>query len=154
MCVFVCMNREYPRGQMITLKYSKLRDPNFQQALYKLTNYTGFPTKTCITIAKLKKCIDSESVIAQDAFIALLKQYAELDEKGNFVPEDNKKGTFKIIEAKVDEWQKAVEEFSNKLLSVEKFRIDFEDVKDAKLSPQDFIALEDIFKEVDESALA
>lgn len=140
--------------QMITLKYSKLRDPNFQQALYKLTNYTGFPTKTCITIAKLKKCIDSESVIAQDAFIALLKQYAELDEKGNFVPLDNKKDTFKIIESKTEEWEKALLGFGDKVLYVEKFRIDFEDVKDAKLSPQDFIALEDIFKEVDESALA
>lgn len=132
---------------MITLKYSKLRDPNFQHALYKLTNYAGFPTKACIAIAKLKKCIDSESVIAQEQFMMLLKKYAELDEKGNFVPKDNKPDTFVIIESKNEEWQKELKDFADYSFNIEVSKLALENVQEAKLSAQDYLALEEIFEE-------
>jgi hypothetical protein len=133
---------------MIILKYANLRDPSFLRAFYKLTNHTGFSTKTCIVIAKLKKRIDEEANIAQKEFVELLKQYAELDANGDFVPADNKPGTFKILEGKQADWDKASDTLLEKEFVIQKSKLQFEDVSDAKLSPQEFIHLEAIFEEI------
>lgn len=136
------------RDKMIILKYANLRDPSFLRAFYKLTNHSGLPTKACIVITKLKKRIDEETKLAQEEFTKLLKNFAELDEKGDFVPQDNKPGTFKIIEGKEQEWEAASDTLLEKEFVIQKSKLNFADVESAKLSPNEFISLEPIFEEI------
>ena len=135
---------------MIILKYANLRDPNFLRAFSKLTNHNGLPTKACIVLVKLKKRVDEEIVIAQNEFQTLLKNYAELDEKGNFVPEDNQPGTFKLLPGKEAEWETASTALLEKEFEIQKSKLSFKDVESAKLSPQELIHLEAIFEELDD----
>lgn len=127
---------------MIKLCYKSMRDNAFAQAIIKLTQYPGFPTKTSLKIAKIKKAIDAEKDLVQDEFIRLVKLHADLDEKGNILPHNDQPGTYHITDEKNEAWNKALKDFEEASFDIQQNPLTIDELEGVRLSPADIIALE------------
>ncbi len=125
------------------LTYKEPRSNGFLTAFNKLVNYSGLATPTALKIARAKKAMDAEMLIAQEFFTKMIKEHAELDESGNIKPVDEASpDTFKIREEMKTKWFEAMEAFEKEEFAIPTGQIDYADLSGAKLSAADLIALE------------
>lgn len=138
---------------MIELKYSHVRNPEFQGAFSKLVNVQQLPTKVTCLIAQIKKAFDKEVETAQECFIKLLKNHANLDEKGNFVElvvgGAKQPGTYSIPEEKQAQWMEALKEFGETTFNVERRKILMQEISEVKFSAAELIALEPLLSDME-----
>lgn len=128
---------------VIKLKYEALRDGAFYQAVAKINNFNGFKdARLLASIARIVKLVDKYQKECDEVFIKLVKQYCELDEKGEIKSPANAPGRYTILPEKLEEWKKAVEEFNK--IEVELFakKLDFNTLVAAQLSAHDLVVLE------------
>lgn len=129
---------------MITVHYKSLRSEEFDSALRKLYAYSAFPTSLSYNVGKLKKKLDSEIGKAQSSFIELLKKYADLDDKGNFIPSNGEPGTFHVPEEKKDAWMKARDTFEEMSVNILHPKMRLHELDGVKLTPVEIVAIENL----------
>lgn len=131
----------------IKLKYSNFTDPAFGSGIAKLERHTGFDPRVAYNVSRVTSKIRTAQKEAQSQYTELIKEYAKKDDKGEFIPVKNAQGqgipgTFDICEDKVEAHTKAVDDFAEKALTIERHRINLDDLKGVGLNPKEMTALE------------
>ncbi len=138
------------------LSYKSLRDPQFGSAMRKLTNYPFKRQKTAYDVMKISGRIDQEHKVAQELFIKLLKQYAKLDEAGNFIPRVRKDAdgketpepdTFVLDDTKTKDFDKAADEFAALEFEINWRAIDMGLLEECRLTAVELSMLEPLLAE-------
>lgn len=143
---------------MFKLKFSDTQSRQFLTAYRKVMQFTGFKDSTITYNAtKIGRKFDQEAQICQETFIKLAKNFAKLDEKGNFVLQEkeniNAKGekvvtkipnTFVTREECLADgsWEKALKEWNAMEFEIQCHKIKLADLNGAGLSPEDLLALD------------
>lgn len=128
---------------VIKLTYENLRDRSFYQAVSKINTFNGFKdSRILVNIARVVKLIDKYQKECDEVFIKLVKQFCELDEKGEIKSPADRPGAYTILPEKLGEWKTALEDFHK--IEVELFakKIKLFDLTPAQLSAQDVVMLE------------
>jgi len=115
---------------LATIAYGQFQDATFMAALARLGSHKFKNPKTTFRVMKLTKAINKELNDSQELFVKTLKEYAKLDDKGEFVPQDNKPGTYVIREEKVDEWKIAFNEFKVIEPSLHRKKLSLDELED------------------------
>jgi hypothetical protein len=128
---------------MFTLTFRQLKDQQFAQALGKLANFGRYrDQKVTYNIARMIVLIDQHKTAMREAFLALIKKYAVLDEKGNLkVAED---GGITVQDEKKKEWDEAATSFHEQAVEIKRHKIKLEDLQGVELTPLDLLALEPV----------
>jgi hypothetical protein len=127
---------------MFIMKYEDLQDNMLSRALSKLANFPGYPSpKISYLVAKIIKRIEDERLVFNPIYDTILKEHAEVDEKGSL---KNNGGGLCIWKSDAD--KKAFEDKITPIGSTE-FEIPYPrltigDLGDIKLTPTDIISLE------------
>lgn len=129
------------KGQ-IKLTYKDLKDPQFIPTMQKIATAPLKSPKTAHRILTITKALDPEIKKSQEIFEKTVKTYAELDEKGNFVPLEGRPGTFKIKEGEEEKWKKALEEYEAIECEVDAPKINIEHLEGITLSAMDLRVLD------------
>lgn len=148
---------------MFKLKFSTTKNSEFIKSFAKVMQYTDYKgTKLAYDIAKIGRKFDEEAKLCHELYIKLLKNYAKLDEKGEFVLREeermNPKGekvtikvpnTYVIIEEKHADgsWEKASTDFDNTEFEIPCAKIKLSDLEGVGLSPLDLLNLENVITE-------
>ncbi len=139
------------------ITYGDLRDHNFNRGFQKLANHNGFKdAKVIVAVARIGKLFKKRSEDVQEAFLKLLKSYAILDDKGEFIPmKDEKgveqKGTFQMKPENIGEvWEKAQDEFNKSEIEIFANKLQLHDIVGVGLTPLELGALEGVIKGVTE----
>lgn len=102
------------------ITYDFLYQQQNKEALQKLFQ-AKFDGATTYNVRKIMYQCEKHFKQMQKDFQALVKQYAELDEKGDVKPvEGQPVGTFNIKADKAQEWNTAIQELMNKKIPFEK----------------------------------
>jgi hypothetical protein len=131
----------------IKLKYSDAGSFEFVQLLTKLYR---LPTNN--KSSNLFRRIYNEMKKNQDAIIeeyktTVLEIYAQRDEKGEIIRPDGDPNGFKPMEDKLDDFQKAQDEFGEKLVTFTWGPIRNSDLQDIKLSGHEKDLLKDLYSD-------
>lgn len=150
-------------ADQIVLKNSDLNNFTFQQTFNKLKTMP-FGTKTAYKISYIGNHIDKYVKQGREVFQTIAKKFAQLDEKGNLVPETQERTNpetgeaeqfpipgsflFKDDESK-EAFMKEQEEFMNIEHVIPKHKLSVDELGDSKLSANDISALEPLFSDLD-----
>lgn len=129
---------------MVQIKYEMIRNPAFNQALSKLMHYPKFTPRTGLMIARLVERVKKEAQVAQDAFIAVVKKYAILDEKGEIAPDNGQPNTYKLREGQQEAFDKETSELGEQTFSVDMKPILLDDLSGVGLTPNELSYLEPV----------
>lgn len=122
---------------MIVVKYKNYRIPGFLVSLQKLGQHNFKDQKAAYNAMRILKKVDQEKALAEEHFIKLAKQYATLDDKGEFLPKEGVPGTFQVPDDKLPEWEKQYKEFQELESKLERYQVKVEDLDGSALTPQD-----------------
>jgi hypothetical protein len=87
--------------------------------------------------------LESEQKSAEKLYVKMLKQYADLDDKGEFVPRDGVPNTF-VVTKNVEAYNKALEDFEALSFSMKWRKLPLDDLSDLRLSAAELKALDPI----------
>ncbi len=126
------------------LKYKCTRSWGFGQAWNKVSNYAGYKNvATSIAISKMHKRLVEESKVCEEAAKKIALDLGEKDDKGEYMRPDGPE-SFKIPEAKQDEFKNRQEELNEQEFELPGKPIFIEELMAAGLSPADLVELEGI----------
>jgi hypothetical protein len=131
---------------MLTLTYGHVKNPAFLNALAKLAHQPMKSPKAAYSVARIVKALSDETSVVQAAFLKMLKAYALLDEKGEFVPNDGIPGTYQIPEDRVEEWKKVNTEFNLMTFDAKGRKICVDELAGDAMSAHDMLTLADILE--------
>lgn len=143
---------------MIKLKNKMLNETDFVQAFGYLRNQNSFPVKTAWHISCMGQKLETVMKQSQEAFQKMLKKHAVLDEKGEVAPVlkdlGNGKtipqhGTWVIKDECKEDFEKDFAEFLDIEHEFNRPLLKLDDLKDAKLSPQQLGALSPIIQDLE-----
>jgi hypothetical protein len=124
------------------IKYSTLKDPMFISGMAKV-NRCPFPkTRLSYNVSRIVDKVQQEAKRAQDIWIKLVKQYAKMDEKGEFISPEDKPGCYEIPDEKQEEFKVKVEEFENFEFDIDRYPLKLDDLNGSGLSPQEIHTME------------
>lgn len=130
------------------INYLQVQSPQFTKALAKMATFGGFTDyRQLANIKTVLKQFEKLADTAQKEWIELLKQFCQLDEKGNFIPSEGKAGTFTVTPGREMEFKTAADSFNAKVADIWADPIHFEDVSKVGFSPADLMQLEGIILE-------
>ena len=135
------------KSNKVELAYVKLgsfQEPTFTHSLGRLVGHKFKDPRITYKVMKISESINKVMQSSQKAFITTLKEYAELDDKGEFVPKDDKPGTYVIPEEKQESWKKVYSEFGETKESLNRKKLDLDDLTGFELSAMDMTNLEGI----------
>lgn len=95
----------------LKVTYECLQNPQFLTTVQKLAGHPLKNFRVSYNLSRIKAKIEQEGKVAQEMFSKLLKSYAKLDEKGEFIPHEGKPNTFEVPKEKEVEFVKARQEF-------------------------------------------
>lgn len=137
---------------MFKISFKELRDNDFLSAMAKLTQCSEYKdVKVSYNIMRLGKALESKLKDTQKEWVALGDTLIQRDAKGNFASKDGDflwKDGVDVVEA-----HKKVEEFLNKEVVVERFKLKLDDIAPAKLTPSQLGAIEQLVAEPGISAV-
>lgn len=124
--------------------YSKMSSFQFQKVLQKLETAAtdGF---TAYRIRKIATKLKSyREQIANEYKKQIMDKYAKRDEKGEYKEED-----FVPMEDKVNEYNKALEDFGKNEVFVDRHPLTIADIKDIKITAEEMEAMGEMFDDSD-----
>lgn len=129
-----------------SISYEKLRDPEFTAGIGKIYRFPKFKdVKLMMRIVRLTKLLQKYMDEGQEVYVNLVKQYALLDDKGNFIPPENKAlGDFQIPPANQEEWAKKKKEFAETTVEIFAEKFEVFNFSEVGLTPAELDALEPI----------
>lgn len=105
----------------------------------KLTPKLGYK------LMKFCKAMDAEEEFFDGRMSEIVAMYCKRDENGSYVRNEN--GGYEIVDDKVDECNKAVDELNSVEVEKPNFTFTIEELSELKLSVADLIYLEDFIEE-------
>lgn len=125
------------------IAYKDLRNPHFISAWNKVVNSPLRSLNAIQKVSLLKKAIQKAHKEAQDNWTKNLKQFALLDEKGEFVPiSKDQPGTFQVPDEKAEAWQKKAESMDEMKTSLRAWPLKVQELKSVQdLTANDLDAL-------------
>jgi len=136
---------------MLTLTYGTVKKPQFVHTLAKLASKPMTNPKAAYAIAKMTKSLGAETAVVQDAFIKLLKGYAKLDDKGEFVPTENDgvpiPGTYQVPEENQEAFHAAMDVFHGQTFQCHGRKLTLDELEGCDLSAMEMDTLKDIIEE-------
>lgn len=132
------------------IKVGQLILPEFNNAFNKLLE-AQVPAKMAFKLKGISKILDDEKAKFEFARLALVKKYAERDEKGEI--KTNAEGVYKVDESKMNEF---LNEFNDLVkIDIDVPRINFEDLGDkVSLTAKELILLEGLVVSSDSEGAA
>jgi len=128
---------------MLELTFRDLNDMQFNDVLRKLGSTGAYTNKKAFkNVFKLLKNISSEQKLARSMHTAILKDHAELDEKGELKPDEVSKRPYVILDGKKDLYNAAMESFMSNVIELDCLPVRLEDIPDGTLSPNEVLVLE------------
>jgi hypothetical protein len=127
---------------MFTLTNKDLKSDDLPLALLKLEAFPKYgDIKVTYNIARAIALIKQRFIKSQNEFFELLREYAKLDEKGQFIPHDDEPNTYEIKDEKKEEWKEALLKFEEQSFSIERHKLKLSDLEEVGLSPKELTAL-------------
>lgn len=122
---------------MITVKISNLL--NSTEVLQKLSK-TQLKAKTAWQVSKVLKLAEEEMQTFNDTRMEVLKKYAEKDENGELITDEN--NNCKIIPDKISEFNDELTELLENNIELNVNKINIEDLNDIDFTPAEMNSLE------------
>lgn len=139
---------------MLTLTYGQLRDSNFNRAMEKMANFSGFKSpKVAYNVAKINRRYLDEIEVSQGIFQKMVDQYAKKTEDGKLEPHKGVPGTFSIPEDTQAEWDAKLKEFQSIEWTIDRPRVNFDDLADVKLTPAEIMALDPLLAVLEDASV-
>jgi len=144
---------------MIKINYSQLNDKRLTQALEKLAQCSiqEIPVlKVRWNIQRIIRKVEKEIKLGQDLFQKILKEFVEVDDKGNFVWGTDNDGSpipGKFIVKDEEGFKKKNEEFLLLEFEIASYPIKLSDLELAPLTSLDLMGLEPLIDESDVAGL-
>ena len=132
---------------MPTVTPAQVRTPHFVAAASRISEYRKYPAKKVMRIVKWEKAVQKLLDDINSAHRKFLKSYAELDENGDFIPMDERPGTWKLraaIEknpAEMTKYFSALDEYNKIEVEANVMPLQFSEVSKVELSPAEINAL-------------
>lgn len=132
---------------MIKIKNKSFQDNDFRNACIKLEQYPKFPVRTAYQVMKILRLLNQEQGDFSKGLTTLLKKYALLDEKGEFISSNDPEGkpvpgTFTIPEANHEAYKKERIEFSEMDIDVDWKQLKVADLEQVNMTPAELSAIE------------
>lgn len=127
---------------MIELKYLEINSPAVDQVFFKIKKMP-MSGKIAYDLSKiLSKWKDARVEVSKKYKELVLDVYAELDEKGNVIPDPKDPTNFHMKEGKtLEELAETHKEFSTTIYKLECTKLPMKDLLELKLTPEDFEVL-------------
>ena len=122
---------------MITVKISNLL--NSTEVLQKLSK-TQLKAKTAWQVSKVLKLAEEEMQTFNDTRMEVLKKYAEKDENGELITDEN--NNCKIMPDKISEFNDELTELLDNNIELNVNKINIEDLNDIDFTPAEMNSLE------------
>ena len=139
----------------IKLTNEQLNNIQFLQSLNKIANMS-LPIKTSYKISYIKDKVDRHTRQGREIFHNVAKKYAELDEKGNLVPETDPRtnnpipGSFKFKSDEAGkEFRKEEKEFMAIEHTIPKHKLSVDELGATELTANDISVLKPLFSDLD-----
>lgn len=130
------------------ITYEKVQNRMFGAALSKLATFGGFTNyRELANVKTILKGFEKIAEKAQEEWIYLLKQYAELEADGTIKVKPGTKGDYMVIPGKEEALKKASAEFQKIEGEITAHPMPFEVVANVGLSAVDLMALEGLIAE-------
>jgi len=132
---------------MIQLSYEDIRNQEFISGIVRLRKFTGFSPKVAYNFARVVDKIQQAEKHGQKIFNEMIEKYAVKKADGK-LEEPQGKGTFRISDENLDDWQKELEEFhAIKLDPIERYKLKLSSLEKVGLTPGELLALEALIEE-------
>lgn len=120
---------------------------NMQQTLTNIVNQK-LPFSLAYKFSKLAKIVDENIQFYSTSLKQIIDEYAEKDEEGNILHDENNPDMIKVKSALIEEFQQKVEELSNVEIADEVPTFTFSDLEDKiELTTQEVLALMPVIRE-------
>lgn len=131
---------------MFTLTYRDLNNPNFIAGIRQL-GQEKLPLPVSYNLIKIIGRVEKEIKVASELYQKVLKNHAELNEKGEIVFKDNVPGQYIIPEAKQEAFHAELKEWEKISFEVDRHKLPMHALTGAALAP---VILEAIMPVIDE----
>lgn len=141
------LNRFLKEKSVFTISYKDLRSDAFVQAMGKIAGSPNFKNiKVAYNISRMAKRLQTEITASQKIWLELVTKYIEVNPK-TLAPERDG-NSFKWKEGvNAEEADKALTDYINTEIKVDRYKLKLQDLEPAGLSPNDLIALEPMLEE-------
>ena len=126
------------------MKIKRFELNNIREVILQIGDKKG-PIKTQYKLVKLKKIADEEQQIYQDLVDKNCMQFLERDENDKLIPHPN--GGYKIIEDKIEECNKTIEEILNTEIEINDIEFTLDELEGLDLSLAQIEAMMAVIKE-------
>ena len=126
------------------MKIKRFELNNIREVILQIGDKKG-PIKTQYKLVKLKKIADEEQQIYQDLVDKNCMQFLEKDENGKLIPHPN--GGYKIIEDKIEECNKTIEEILDTEIEINDIEFTLDELEGLDLSLAQTEAMMAVIKE-------
>ena len=143
---------------MLEVSYGEIRNPGFKHAFIKVSRSTGFKDVRVIrNIVRLANILDKADKEIHEEWVKVVKNYAVLDEKGEFVREEEngkpRPDSFRLREEFVGEpWVKVQKDFADLKYQISANKIYLHELVNCDLSPVELAVLEPLLHDLSEDA--
>lgn len=127
---------------LVRLTYGEVRKAGFRMAMGKLAQHPFKDQKVAYRVMRIVDGVEIELKGAERLHTKLVDQYAEKDEKGDFVPMDGRVGTFRVPVEKQEAYGKALEDFDALSFAMRWRKLPLDDLSDLRLSAAELKAVE------------
>lgn len=131
----------------IEIRYGSLKDRHLDSAMNKLRYHSNLPFKVTYQIKTILEGFDKGAKKVAKDFVDMLKQYATLDEKGQFIRDKDKNGkdipdSYVVAPERQEPFKEAMEAFDERVFLINRHKIALHNLEEAGLCPQELLALE------------
>lgn len=140
------------------IKRRDINDPNMLNVIKKIGSAPELFGKASWNVSRMIKQLDVVQRAADVEYQKLVKDYAELDEKGEIkrkMTEEKKNDKGEVVaearaipnsitvkEGKDDEFTKVVQDFLDEEVTIESYKVKLSDLDEIKIKPYEFIMIE------------
>lgn len=129
---------------LVRLTYGEVKKSTFRMAMGKLAQHPFKDQKVAYRVMRIVDATEIELKGAEKLHAKLVEQYAEKDEKGEFIPLDGRAGTFRVPEDRQEAYGKALADFDALSFAMRWRKLSLDDLSDLRLSAAEMKALEPV----------
>lgn len=129
---------------LVQLTYGEVKKPMFRTAMGKISGHPFKDQKIAYRVMRIVDSVEIELKGAERLHAKLVDQFAEKDEKGEFVPLEGRPGTFRVPPDRQEEYGKALTDFDALSFAMRWRKLSMDDLSDLRLSAAELKAVESI----------
>jgi hypothetical protein len=109
-------------------------------AMRKLSGHPFRDQKVAYRVMRIIDAVEGEQKTAARLYEKLVRQFAELDDKGEFVPNNGEAGTF-VVKKDVETYEKALKDFEELAIDLKWRKVQLQDLSEIHLAAAELKAL-------------